>query len=93
MRTVIALFLGAVLVVGTQLALRPDDSGWVVAVGGDSFVVLDDDGAPESVCTVDVGETYCYPVRPASDLRRRPVERRPPAPSAAPDLAGERVAV
>lgn len=42
---------------------------------GESFVVLDTEGAPAEVCTVEVGETYCHPVRRGSDLRRRPTER------------------
>ena len=81
--------LGAAIVVGAQLAMREpnDQTGWVVAVGGDSFVVLDKQGAPSEVCTLDVGETYCHPVRQQSDLRRYPVERWRSGPGDAPDLA------
>lgn len=66
--------LGATVMVAGYRATREPQSGWVVAVG-ESFVVLDAEGAPAEVCMVEVGETYCHPVRRGSDLRRRPTER------------------
>lgn len=73
----VAIAVGAVVAVGAQIAGRRSEAqtGWVVAVGGDSFVVLDDTGAPSEVCTVEVGETFCHPIRHRSELRRHPVER------------------
>jgi hypothetical protein len=70
-----SIALGAAVVVAAQVATREPQQGWVVAVGGDSFVVLDQQGAPEEVCGVELGETHCHPVQRDTDLYRRPVER------------------
>jgi hypothetical protein len=83
----LSIAVGAAVVVGAHRALREPQSGWVVAVGGESFVVLDKQGAPAEVCTLDVGDTFCHPVTHLWDLRRHPVERWRTGPGDAPDLA------
>lgn len=75
MRIILSIALGAAIAVAAQRTTREPQSGWVVAVGAESFVVLDEKGAPSEVCTTDVGETYCHPIRHRHDLRRQPVER------------------
>lgn len=83
----VSIAIGAAVVVWGQLATREPKQGWVVAVGGDSFVVLDKAGAPAEVSTVDVGETYCYNVHHGADLQREPVQRWRVAPDDPPGLA------
>jgi hypothetical protein len=75
MRIVACIAFGAALAMGAQLATREPESGWAVAVGSDSFVVLNERGTPSEVCTVEVGETHCHPVQRMRDVRRRPVQR------------------
>lgn len=93
MRMILSIALGAVIVVGAQRATREPEGGWVVAVGGESFVVLDAKGAPAEVCTMDVGETYCHPIRHRHDLRRQPVERWRAGPGEPASVEAEGLAV
>lgn len=86
--------VGGALIVGSQLLTRtPQNNRWVVAVGGDSFVVLDERGAPEEVCGVELGETLCHPVQRAVEPRRSPVDRRHVTPSDTDDFTNALSAV